>query len=795
MRAIRIIGLFLLFFPISLLSIAQTTEIESLRQNIASTTTPNDSLDHSLTLAQKLRPFSTDSVRKYAEIALKLAEQTEDKVGQAKAYRHLSWSRGLMVQNIAQLIQDATQALELAKSAADSLEIHMAGLALSRGFLAIQKMPEAESFVKGALDYGQRNNLGKLVNQSYNSFAYLSILSDLNKSLEYRDLAIQQSLKNGDQHDLAFNYTQKAYILKFQKSDSVAHYLQLAREIYKQSPAPVYEGILLYNLAEYYGDLGYGDSLIYYGLKANDLSRQTNYVQVARVSKALLFAYYFNRQEYESAEPFARGALEIEKSRPSINYVSAFVDMARIQASLGRTDSARYYFKASEEALKVIPSPRFEVLVRSYYGEFLNNQKEYQAALGELTKANEISQGMQESAVQDFLLLKLADSHRNLRQYQQAKNYYREAIELGNTSNEADLLRDGYEGLKACDSALGNWASAFQNQQNYKIWADSFQRRSYNIQTAEMQTRFETVQKEAQITQLEQEQEIQNLELQQTETERNSLIGIVALLLIAGGIVFALLMQLRTRNTEIKAQREKLSVLNESKDRLFAMIAHDLRGPITGFQSVGKIFDHYVQKEDFSKLGAISQRINQQSNQLKQLLDNLLNWSLQQLGVYEAQASDIKLQGLGKEILDRYEAHAQAKGNELILSIPEELKWKGDKNGLSVVLNNLVGNAIKFTEQGQIELSARQNDGIVEISLSDTGKGMSPGQVQQLIKESKLSSERGTAGEKGTGLGFQIIHQLLDHWKGELKIESEEGKGSRFSIHLPIAPDFAKLST
>ncbi|MEM8891787.1 MAG: histidine kinase dimerization/phospho-acceptor domain-containing protein, partial [Bacteroidota bacterium] len=658
MRAIRIIGLLLTFVTFSVLSIAQTPEIENIRQDLASSTTATDSLTPSLTLAQNLRPFSTDSVAKYASMALKLAEKEEDKLSQAKAYLQLSWSRGLMVQNIAQLIQDGTQALELAKVVGDSMEIHLAGLTLSRGFLAIQKLPEAEGFTKGALDYAQRNNLGKLINQAYNSFAYLSILSDLNKSLEYRDLAIEQSLKNEDQHDLAFNYTQKAYILKFQKSDSVAHYLQLAREIYKKNPAPVYEGILLYNLAEYYGDLGYGDSLIFYGLKANELSKQTNYVQVSRVSKALLFAYYFNRQEYESAEPFARGALEIEKSRPSINYVSAFVDMARIQASLGRKDSARIYFKSAEEALKVIPSPRFEVLVRSYYGEFLTQEGEYNEALKELKKAEKVSENMEESAVEDFLLLKLADAYRKNKQYLEAKKYFRQAIELGNTSNEADLLRDGYEGLKACDSALGNWAAAFQNQQYYRIWADSFQRRSYNKQTAEMQTRFETVQKEAQITQLEQEQEIQELELQQTETERNSLIGIVALLLIAGGVVFTLLMQLRTRNTEIKAQREKLSVLNESKDRLFAMIAHDLRGPITGFQSVGKIFDHYVQKEDFSKLGAISQRINQQSNQLKQLLDNLLNWSFQQLGVYEAQASDIKLQGLGKEILDRYEAHA-----------------------------------------------------------------------------------------------------------------------------------------
>ena len=618
----------------------------------------------------------------------------------------------------------------------------------------------------------------------------MSILSDLGLSLDYRRKALKQARENQDTVGMAVTFSQMASIMKFQKSDSVEHYLQAAKTLFKQKEAPVYEGILLFNLAEYYGDLGYSDSLLMYGLIADSLAQQTNYVQVSRVVKGLLFAYYFNRNQYQEAAPFARQALAIEKQRPSINIISAYVDIARVMAVLNKADSAEYYFQESINALEMIKSPRLEVFARSYYGAFLKEQRKYVLADNQLQQARALSD-QTGAAMQDFLLLQLAETAFYNRRYAEAKEYYRKAIELGDTKNESDLLSEGYQGMARCDSALGNWGSAFQNHQLYQKWNDSLQRRAYNEQTAEMQTRFETVQKEARITQQQQQLEIQNLTLTKTQTERNYLIGLAVIMALAGTMVIALLLRLRKRNEEISSQRERLAQLNESKDRLFAMIAHDLRGPVTGFQSTGKIIDHYVQKGEHDRLATIGKRIDKQSNQLRQLLDNLLNWSLQQLGMYEARNEQVDIYALGGDILSRFEEQAEAKENKLELDISEDLSWRGDRNGLSVILYNLVGNAMKFTENGKISLSAQKTAAEIIISIKDSGTGMTPEQISKLTNQNSLNSQVGTAGEKGTGLGFQIVHQLLAYWEGRMEVDSRLGEGTNISICLPVRSTIA----
>ena len=770
---------FLFILGFSQIVLAQSSKINELRQAFYQSTLSNpEKLDASLTLAQSFRLFSTDSVLKYATTAQQLAEQLKDTSALAESYRQLGWSRGLMQQNIAQLIQDVLQAKSLAEQVNDSVKIVQAGLDLSRGFLAAQKMQEAQQLADLGLDYADRHGLDDLRFDALTAQSYMHILSDLGLSLEYRRQAFTQASANKDTVGMAVSLSQMASIMKFLKSDSVEYYLQAAKALFRLKQAPVYEGILLFNLAEYYGDLGYSDSLLMYGLRADTLAQQTNYVQISRVVKGLLFAYYFNRNQYKQAAPFARQALSIEQQRPSVNIVSAYVDFARVMAALNKADSAEYYFQESIKALDMVKSPRLEVFARMYYGAFLKEQGNYGKADEQLQQAKSLS-SQTGAAMQDFLLLQLAETAYYNERFAEAKSYYQQAIELGDTKNEADLLSEGYQGMARCDSALGNWRSALMNQQLYQQWNDSLQRRAYNKQTAEMQTRFESLEKEAKIVE-------QELRIEQTRTERNYLIGLAVVMAVAGALVIGLLLRLRKRNEEISSQRERLAQLNESKDRLFAMIAHDLRGPVTGFQSTGKIIDHYVQKGEHDRLASIGKRIDKQSNQLRQLLDNLLNWSLQQLGMYEARVEAVNIHGLGSDILSRFEEQAEAKGNVLELEVAEELQWNGDRNGLSVILYNLVGNAIKFTEKGSIRLSAQQTAQEIIISVKDTGTGMTPDQLDSLMNEHTLDSQVGTAGEKGTGLGFQIVHQLLSYWEGRIEIDSSVGEGTNISICLPI---------
>ena len=228
-------------------------------------------------------------------------------------------------------------------------------------------------------------------------------------------------------------------------------------------------------------------------------------------------------------------------------------------------------------------------------------------------------------------------------------------------------------------------------------------------------------------------------------------------------------------------------VLNQTKDRLFGIIAHDLRGPVSGFQTLGKIFNYHIKNDNKDKLLALTGQLEKQGIQVKNLLDNLLQWSIQQLGSYRPQWERVLLNPLGKEVMDAYEESSRAKENELEIAIAEDLQVKVDKNGLLVVLNNLLGNAIKFTEQGKITLSAEKRDKQLHLEVNDTGKGMSPEQLAEFRQTGSLKSEKGTSGEKGTGLGLNLVQQIIEQWGGKMRIESQLEKGTSVKIEFPIA--------
>jgi len=344
-----------------------------------------------------------------------------------------------------------------------------------------------------------------------------------------------------------------------------------------------------------------------------------------------------------------------------------------------------------------------------------------------------------------------------------------------------------YEGLAKCDSAAGNSAAAYRNLLNYSQLQDSFSRKNFNEEVAEMQTRFEAEKREAEIKNLAQANQIQSLELEQTSIQRNFAILLALFLgMIAVGIVY-FMFRLRSNKIKIEAQAHELEVLNQTKDRLFGIIAHDLRGPVSGFQTLGKIFNYHIKNDNKDKLLALTGQLEKQGVQVKNLLDNLLQWSIQQLGNYRPQWERVLLKPLGKEVMDAYEESSRAKENELEIAIPEDLEAKVDKNGLLVVLNNLLGNAIKFTEQGKIKLSVEKRDAHLHLEVSDTGKGMSPKQLAEFRQRGSLKSEKGTSGEKGTGLGLNLVQQIIEQWEGKMQIESQLEKGTSVKIEFPIA--------
>lgn len=245
---------------------------------------------------------------------------------------------------------------------------------------------------------------------------------------------------------------------------------------------------------------------------------------------------------------------------------------------------------------------------------------------------------------------------------------------------------------------------------------------------------------------------------------------------------------LRLRTQEIEKSREELANLNQKKDVIFSILSHDLRSPLTtlkGFLSILIENSEYLSKEDIKK-HATSIRTSVTSS--LDLIDNTLFWSLSQTGNITYTPSYFSLNTMLKNISNLYALTVERK--QIIFSIvcPEEIKVYADENMIYVALRNLVSNALKFTSEGKsVTITACIKEKYASISVKDEGIGMSEVYLNKLLHEEHLQVKMGTSNEKGTGLGIILCKRFIALNNGQLVIKSVEGKGSEFTITLPLS--------
>lgn len=239
--------------------------------------------------------------------------------------------------------------------------------------------------------------------------------------------------------------------------------------------------------------------------------------------------------------------------------------------------------------------------------------------------------------------------------------------------------------------------------------------------------------------------------------------------------------------TEIKANELKLIELNATKDKFFSIIAHDLRSPFNSLLGLTKLLEDELPSMTQEQLQKIAVAMRNSATNLYSLLENLLEWSRLQRGLVKYTPEPIML--MPKVIIETslIMESVNKKGIELNYDIPENLVVVADENMLGGILRNLATNALKFTRRdGTITIAAEQNsDKSVEISIKDTGIGMSPEMIDNLFKLDIDTSRRGTENEPSSGLGLIICKDFIEKQGGELWVESEEGKGTVFYFTIP----------
>ncbi len=248
--------------------------------------------------------------------------------------------------------------------------------------------------------------------------------------------------------------------------------------------------------------------------------------------------------------------------------------------------------------------------------------------------------------------------------------------------------------------------------------------------------------------------------------------------------------ELEQLNEDLKHSQELLTEINNAKDKMFAIIAHDLRNPIGSLRQTAELmYDEFDNLSDEDKK-EFAEGIKDSSSKVYNLMENLLTWSRSQRGKIECNPTETNLFRLVENTKDNLLHQAQIKNINIHNLTKPEAEPVIDPQLTSTILRNLLSNAIKFSDFNQsITIDCKKDAKFIEIAVRDQGVGMNASQIEKLFNLDSSNSTKGTNGEEGTGLGLLLCKEFAELQKGSLSVESKVGVGTTFIVKLPLNPE------
>jgi len=366
------------------------------------------------------------------------------------------------------------------------------------------------------------------------------------------------------------------------------------------------------------------------------------------------------------------------------------------------------------------------------------------------------------------------------------------SMDLARKLNARILEIQCFNQLSSIWEMKGDYKKSLEYFKKYKQLEDTLFSQDMQAKLLRDQIRFETESKDYQIAALSQQQSSTEDALKRQEFVRNILAVVAALTLILLISVYRsgqrrrqINMLLIKHQEETEKRSEELERLNQVKDKFFSIISHDLRSPINALSGLLDLLDKgAVSSEELPKH---IRELKNRFNHTRALLNNLLDWTLLQMDKLNLQKGKIDLKKLVDENIQLL-SDTPGKVIKIINDVAPNSIGYADSNTINLVIRNLITNALKFTnDQGEVRISAMSKDKEWVVSVKDNGVGMSPEVLRILFDKTSPYTTRGTANEKGTGLGLILCKEFVEKNGGRIWVESAEDYGSTFYFTLPKA--------
>jgi signal transduction histidine kinase len=539
---------------------------------------------------------------------------------------------------------------------------------------------------------------------------------------------------------------------------------------------------------------------------------------------------YFDMGEYDEAYHYFLLSYRYSAARDSLIKSINLHNIGRVFKELGQYERAKKYLNMSRALSQRIKDLEGEPYSLAELGDIMLRQGRYDSALATLHETLSLSRSLGLRVLQPKSMINIAQTLVKKKEYAKALAYYDTAFMLYDKTNDKFGLADvnsgrglAYLSMQRFDDAMNHFQHALQdareiNARNLELqcfqhlstlWEQKgdykkaldyyklYEQTEDTLFSQDMQSRlmqdhilFETASKDSQIAALNLQQAEQKSAIRKQEFVRNILVVVMALSGILLITVYRSGQRRRKINKlllehqeEMEKRSEELEKLNQVKDKFFSIISHDLRSPINALAGLLDLMDKgAIQAHE---LPIHVKELRTRFNHTRTLLNNLLDWTLLQMDKLNLHANRIDLHKIASENIELM-ASLQGKEINIVNEIPNPAIAWGDSNTINLVIRNLLTNAIKFTNDGgNVYISGTEKDNEWLISVRDNGIGMKPEIIKILFDKTAPYTTRGTANEKGTGLGLILCKEFVEKNGGTIWVESMEGNGSTFYFTLP----------
>lgn len=412
---------------------------------------------------------------------------------------------------------------------------------------------------------------------------------------------------------------------------------------------------------------------------------------------------------------------------------------------------------------------------------YLEYMKNYPKALDCFLKSLKIAVEIDDRSQILRCYLNIGNTYGKQGKSNESKRWYQKSLLLAKETRFTDNLQKAYKGLAESDSALGNYKAAYENYKLAMQYKDSIfnKENAQKLAQAEMQSDFDKKEAATNAEHIQKELRAKH-ELQRQKIMRNGFIaGFSVMLLFAGVFLW--------QRNKIKEEKMRAERSEKFKQQFLANMSHEIRTPMNSIMGMTRlVLDTPLNKKQQSYLNSIIKA----SENLLHIINEILDLSKIEAGKMELEQIDFSVRDMVEHVKQTLQHKATEKNIELITTVrsvvPEVVI--GDQVRLSQVLMNLVGNAIKFTEKGTVQLSVDEAQGQLRFSITDTGIGIPQDKLQSIFESFTQANLSDTRKYGGTGLGLSISKQLVEIMGGKISIESEVGSGTTFSfsIDLPL---------